>query len=483
MNVKPLRVAMCYPNFSWTQDGFSDWNTFPHSLCILAAVIRDFCEVEIIDSAREALSQEAFADRIAQGGYDVIGISVPMDVFATAGHLAVSLARKAAPKSTVVMGGVYPTMNPAQAVSDINLDYAILGEGEEVFPALLRHLGDGGPLPESGLAFRKDGTPVIQTRSRFIENLDALPFPAYDLIDFSSYANWFSSKSMNRPLLFPYAEILSSRGCPQNCCFCQVIHISGRKLRPRSADNVLDEIAFLRERYDVKSLLFTDDNIVAIRQRAMDLFTGMCDRKLAMPWKAVAMAVFRLDKELIDAMVASGCQNMNISIESGNPRVLKEIINKPINLEHAKKMTAYARSQGMFVSANFVIGMPGETWEEIRDSFRYAEELGADYIRFVPAIPLRHTRLWEICETSNAFMDGFDPNDALWYKGYIKSPHFDSKEITLLAAYEWDRINFSSPERTHRIANVLGACMDEVQEMRRETRRRALNRIIMDVNE
>jgi MoaA/NifB/PqqE/SkfB family radical SAM enzyme len=236
-------------------------------------------------------------------------------------------------------------------------------------------------------------------------------------------------------------------------------------------------MAYFRENYGVRSLVFVDDNLLAARPRAMEIFRGMVDRNLKMPWKANAIAVFRLDEFLLDAMAESGCQYICVAIESGSPRVLRDIINKPVDLGQARRMTEAAQSRGIFVAANFMVGFPGETWNEIRQTLRFAEELGADYCKIFSPIPLRHTRLWELCEDGGAFAPGFDPNRVSWNKGQITSPHFDDRELTLLRAYEWDRINFSSPERIARTAAMMGIEVDELERIRKDTRKLALDRI------
>lgn len=473
------KVALCFPNFSWRQAEESFlWQMIPHTLCLLAATIRDMCDVDIVDANKERLSTQEFMDRIALGKYDLVGVSVLMDLFASTGHLAVSLVKKSRPEAITVMGGVYTTMNPRGAMEgNDDLDFACIGEGEELLPDLIRCLFQEGPMPKNGLAYREKGKVVVQSRTPFITNLDALPRPAYDLIDFASYASWYTRKAVDGPLELPFVDIMTSRGCPQSCCFCQAVHISGNTIRVKSAQTVLEEIEFFKNKYGIRSLNFVDDNLIAVRKRAIDIFDGMVQRDLAVPWKTGAIAVFRLDEDLLDHMVASGCKYIGIAIESGVPRVLKEIIGKPVDLEHAKRMTVAAQKRGIFVTANFVIGFPGETWEEIRRTLAFAEEINVDYAKIFSAVPLPHTKLWEMCEDSDAFAPGFDSGEVSWNQGQITSPYFDRKELTLLRAYEWDRINFRSEKRIRAIADAMSISVEELDHIRRNTRRTALGRL------
>ena len=162
---------------------------------------------------------------------------------------------------------------------------------------------------------------------------------------------------------------------PRRCSFCQVPSLQGSYFRQRSPDHVCDEIEWLREEYGIKEIVFDDDNMLTNTKRAKDLFKRMIERGLKMPWWYSSVAVWRLDEEMIDLMIESGLQNMNIAIEAGSERITRNIVLKPLDYEHAKKMIAYARKKGLFVAANFIIGFPTETWEEIRETIKVAENL------------------------------------------------------------------------------------------------------------
>lgn len=469
------KIALCFPNFNWLQaNPMYLWHMFPDTLCLLAAAVRELCDATIIDANKENLSPEEFQARIADGGFDLVGISVLMDGMSGAGHLAVSLAKRARPGCKTVMGGVYPTMSPAHAMANPELDFVCIGEGEESFPRLIRHLFLGGDMPDKGFAYRNGNEVAIQARAPFVEDLDALPAPAYDLVDYGSYTTAYARKTVDGPVALPYVDIVTARGCPQNCSFCQAIHISGRKIRVKSAEKVLEELEYFKERYGIRSFIFMDDNTFTVRQRIDAILQGLIERRYDLPWKSAATPVFRLDEKLLTLMAGSGCRYICVAIESGTPRVLKEVIGKPVDLVHAKKMIALARSLGIFVAANFIIGFPGETWEEIRQTVRVAEELEVDYMKLFSAIPLPHTRLWDICERDGLFAPGFDSYSINWNKGQIRSRHYDDRELTILRAYEWDRINFSTPEKIRKTADMMGVSIAELNAIRRNTRDSAL---------
>lgn len=451
-----MKVVLVVPNFRWgDSDTNTLWHYIPYNLCLLASAVKDLCEVTIVDAYKDNISVKEFHKRLKQLNPDLVGITVLFDQYAQSGHVAALIAKRLGVK--VVMGGVYATTNPEQVMEDENIDYVVIGEGEKMFKylvaTLMRH-----DIPKSYF---------IADR---IYDLDNIPLPSYNLIDFEKYSHSAERKSVDSPRDYPYARIMTSRGCPMNCCFCQVGTISGTEFRSRSATNVLDEIQWLKEVYGIRSLIFDDDNLLHDKKRAREIFQGMIDRGLVMPWVSIGLAVFKLDKDLLALMRASGCEYIAIAIESGTKRVLKEIINKPIDLDYAKAMVQIARDQGIYVTANFIVGFPTETWDEIRQTIQCAEDIGVDYVKIFHAVPLPHTRLWDLCEQTGAFHRN---NDFKWSKGNIDTKEFSSDDLTILRAYEWDRINFSNPDKRERTREMMGVSEGELEEIRKSTLRNA----------
>ncbi|WP_031480995.1 B12-binding domain-containing radical SAM protein [Maridesulfovibrio frigidus] len=464
------KVCLIIPNYNWAADDERIlWHIIPYNLCLLAAIIENDYDVTILDAYAENLTEEQFKDKLLQLKPDVVGLTVLMDQFAAAGHRCAAITKELLPKASVILGGVYATVDPETAIEDDNIDYVIYGEGEVAFTDLIKHLLSNGPLPAKGIVYKQNGKIINNGRADFVQNLDDFPLPAYHLIDYEKYTLSAPRKSVDGPRAFPFARIISSRGCPINCCFCQVKKIMGLKFRPRSANSVLDEIAWLKETYGIKSLIFDDDNLFTDRQRGIDILQGMIDRGLAMPWSSIATAVFMLDEELMDLIHRSGCEYMSISIESGTQRVLKEIIGKPIKFDHAKKMVKLAREKGIYVSAAFIVGFPTETWDEIRKTISYAEELETDYTKIFAAVPMRHTKLWDLCVEHNSFKKDFSVENISWHSGQIEGDEFTINDLTILRTYEWDRINFKTPEKIKNTADIMGITEEELLKIRRDT--------------
>jgi len=474
-----LKVMLVVPNMQWAcWDINTLWHYWPYGLCLLAAMVEDLCEITIVDANQRKISEDQFRKEVQRKNPDIVGITVLMDQYGPAGHKAAAIVKDVSPKSCVFIGGVYATMNAEDVIRDKNIDYVFIGESEFTFRDFVQHrLGQKKDLPSKGLCYRQKGRIINTGSADFIQDLDQIPPPAYHLIDFHEYSKGVDRKSVDSPRAYPYARIVTSRGCPVGCNFCQVEFIMGKKFRARSAKNVLKEIAFLKETYGVKSLIFDDDNLLMDKKRAVAIFQGMIDQGLAMPWTSIGLAVFKLDEELIKLMRKSGCSYISVAIESGNKRVLKEIIRKPVNFDYAKKMIKAAQQEGIYVAGNFIVGFPTETWGEIRETVQFAQDSGIDYMKLFAAIPLRHTRLWDLCVKEKAFKKGFNENDKRWSTGQIETPNFSADDLTILRAYEWDRVNFTDPQKRERTAKMMGVTEEELLEIRMRTLKNAIKNI------
>lgn len=469
-----LKVMLTYPNVKWTKwDSATSWTFHPYNLGLLASMIRDKYDVEIFDSTMEDVSREDFGKTIAEKKPDVLGISVLVNEYGEIANIAAKIAKEAYPAIKIVAGGVHAMSSPSRLVADTNIDYVVRGEGEYAFRDLCSFLNGNGKIPERGVTYRKDGQLIDGGVTAFVQNLDRIPFPAYDLVDFKKYTMKTQRESVDSPREPPFTGMRTSRGCPYTCCFCEIDSIAGRKTRFRSLENVASEIEWLIHDYGIKSLAFYDDNLIVDPKRAKDLFRMMAERKYNLKWNNPGTALYKIDEEMMDLMKKSGCVGLNVAIESGNERVLRDIVHKPLNLEFAKKTLKMMKKYDIFLAANFVVGFPGETWDEIRQTIKFAEEIDVDYVKIYNATPFPNTALYNVAKEQDLFREGFDDNKLLWREGWLKSSEFRPQDLKILRAYEWDRINFSNPEKRKKIANVMGITEERLNEIRKETLEKA----------
>ena len=469
--MKIEKIVLVQPNLRWIDWNFKTlWEIHPVSLCLIGAMIEDQYEVVIVDANIEDMKEEEFKQRIAELEPDLVGITLLTMEYGKTAHIAARLVKELDMGIVTVLGGIYASQAPEIAGEDPNLDYLVLGEGEYVFPQLLDYIQGNGEMPERGVSPWVDGRRLPACKAPFIQDLDALPMPAYHLADYARYANTLQRISVDSPRTLPYARIITSRGCPIGCTFCEIESIAGKPFRSRSVSNVIKEMKYLIDNYGITSIIFDDDNLYINRKRTKDLCNAMVAEGLNLKWNAIAVSVFYLNDEILEAMAASGCEYVDMAIESGVERVLKEIVHKPVKLDYVRLMVDKAKSLGIDVNTHFIIGFPGETWEEIRETIRYAESLDADYTKFFIYQPLPNTPLYKTVMEQKSLRGGVNMKTELnWSDSQIISDEFTSQDLRVLRAYEWDRINFTSHEKMLNIARMMRISVEKLNKLRKDT--------------
>ncbi len=462
------RVLMVIPNQRWAFPN-TYWSIHPYAVCTLIAMIRDFCQVGFLDANVDDMSLEEFRRRVSDFGPEIMGVSVLSGSYRDAGYRACQVAKELNPQTVTVMGGVFVTADPRRAMLCPQVDYGVIGEGEYVFPELIHYITGRNPEPPAeGVVLRTGRDLEVRPQRHYIEDLDALPFPDYSLLDFRKYSTEFKH-TVDAPRRIPYGKIITSRGCPIGCVFCEVEHIAGKRTRSKSPGRVIEEIQFMIDHFGIKSVEFLDDQLLHPRRRFKEILRRMIEKDWDLVWNAQNVSVFYLDEEMLELMAASKCAYVSMAVESGSPRVLKEIINKPVDIEHAKKMAAYARKLGMDTCSLYVIGFPGETWDEIRQTIRLAEEIGTDYVKINVAAPFPGTRLFDLARQTGALPPDLDLDRIEWGVSRLNTDQFTADQLNILRAMEWDRINFATREKQEKLARMMSLSLAELQEIRRQT--------------
>jgi magnesium-protoporphyrin IX monomethyl ester (oxidative) cyclase len=461
----------------------------PLGLAYLAAAVADDVEVEILDAVIEAfenrmnlgggyyvygLGFEDIREKIESYSPDLVGVSSLFTEERRNAHRVCAMAKSVDPDILTVMGGVHPTVLASDVMSDPNVDYVVIGEGEETFRALIRKLNSGQSIAEiDGLAFRDAGEIRINPKTSYIQNLDSVPLPARHKIPLLRYSTC-AEKAIRYPAkAHPYTTLLSSRGCPAKCIFCSSTLMYGPKFRPRSPASVLGEIEQLIARWGIRELDFFDDNLTYQRDRAMAIFDGMIEHKMNLHWVAGnGLAIYSLDDELLEKMKASGCYRVHIAVESGVQKVLSKIIRKPLDLKRVPGIVKKAQSLGMETVGFFVIGFPGETMKEIRQTAAFAEQLEMDYVTFQIASPHPGTRLYEVCKQNGYLTPDFSLDNLSTSVGHIITGEFAPEALERIRVLEWDRINFRSESQCAKLCAMMGLTRDELEKRRKTTRER-----------
>lgn len=379
--------------------------TPPLGLGYLAACVRARGhEAAIIDLARERAGAEKGAALVKAQAPDLIGLGIMSSAYLPAKELVAAI-RQELPDTPLVIGGPHVTALAEDAMEDFGVDLAMTGECEQSFPELVEAMAAGGSLdggslagsPQDGsplnngrldgipgLCFR-DGGIVVGERGDFTDDLDSLPFPAWDLMDPRSYPD-LPHQLLHKK--FPVAPVMTSRGCPYDCSFCASTALWGRGWRTRSAENVVDEIEMLVRDFDVKEIHFEDDNFTLKASHAAAVCEEILRRGIDIVWACPnGVRIDTLDDDLLELMRRSGCYSLGFGIESGSQAVLEKN-NKKLKLDRVADQVEMVKRHGIEAFGFFIIGLPGETVETIRETIRFARRVPFDRANFGLLSPL-----------------------------------------------------------------------------------------------
>ena len=347
---------------------------------------------------RVGLSTQQIKDRISYYQPQIAGVSSMFTAYAPDAHRVAKITKSLNPNTLVVFCGAHASILPESVLSYKNVDLVVVGEGEETMLYIATRFSLKQKLNHiPGTVSRLQNGRILKNPPRpYIQNLESLPLPARHLLPMDLYLNATKNISHSYTYRSPSTPIITSRGCPGNCIYCAVPGIWGRTWRPHSAKRIVDEIQFLAQRYGVKEIQFLDDNISVNRQRLVEICDLIIQRKIDVKWTTPnGIAIWTLDKSLLQKMKQSGCYRLTFGIETGHPETQK-FIRKHLDLNKAKKIIKTASSLGLWIFSTYIIGFPYETESLIKTTFNYAISSYSDFVVFILLMPFPHTDVTQI---------------------------------------------------------------------------------------
>ncbi len=390
--------------------------------------------VAIVDGLADNLDDAAIVARCTDA--DLVGIGVMSDTLARSAALSQALA---AAGKAVVVGGPHATALPAQTLEATGARFCVVGEGEASLAALLEALSDPGSIP--GVWERGVGMPEPRP---LVADLDALPFPAWDLMHPRRYQLAPHGAFVAR---FPVAPIVTSRGCPCACSFCASPGLWGGGIRFRSPGNVLDEIELLVKRYGVREIHFEDDNLTLRRPHVTAICEGILSRGLDISWAAPnGVRVDTLDRPLLQLMKRSGCSLLAFGVESGSPEILRGV-GKGTTLAAISRAIDMTAQVGIDTQGFFIFGLPGETEQTIEQTLRFACDSRLDRAQFLLLDVLPGSRLYgELAPSSPSTGDARSFQQLTWCP-----PGLDPKLLARTPARAFRRFFLRHPRRVAKL--------------------------------
>lgn len=391
-DIKRIAFVNPYPYYA---KGVNEATLYPPlGLAYLSAVLeKQNIECKIIEGAAYRLTPKEIYRQIREFRPDAVGITSNIITARAALELGGGIKKRFG-HLPVLFGGPYATAEDDYVLKRTHADVVVRGEGETTIVDIIRNTRDLSSV--KGITYRR-GNRVVRTPAReLIEDIDSIPFPAYHLLpDF----RYYRSRSRREPIGF----LLSSRGCPYGCIYCNK-NIFGRRFRMRSAANVMTEIELLVGRYKVKQIDILDDNFTLYVARAERIFREVIKRNIRVLFNFQnGIRADRLTPGLVKIMKQAGVYKTGIGIESGDPGIQK-IIKKSLSLARVKRAIKMLRREGIIVVGFFMIGIPGENSDTIEKTIRFAIDVNPHIANFSVVVPLPQTELFDMVKTGGKFL-------------------------------------------------------------------------------
>jgi len=414
-----MRICLIRPPIVVPKRNATTMFTPPIGLAYIAASLRQGGhQVSVLDAVGESLDTrdpapndcffyglppEHVAARIP-AEVDLIGIQFGFSFeWPTCRDLS-RLIRDRFPDTPIIAGGEHLSAMPSQSLRMSSVDIAVIGEGEETIRELVTAIESGkAQLSDiSGIAYKEaSGEVIFNTRRPRVRAIDDIPWPAWDLLPIENYLDRELGFGVNRGRSMP---ILASRGCPYQCTFCSSPSMWTTRWLARDPDRVLDEIVYYQRTYGATNFDFYDLTAIVKKSWIVDFCEKVQERGLNMTWQLPSGTRSEaIDQEVADLLYRSGCRNLTYAPESGSIHTLSKI-KKRVDLDMMIRSMEYSARAGINVKANFMVGFPGESWADVKETFAYISRLAWARVHDISIwsfVPYPGCELFEVVPLAN----------------------------------------------------------------------------------
>jgi anaerobic magnesium-protoporphyrin IX monomethyl ester cyclase len=389
----------------------------PLGLGYIAASLRQAgYSVSIKDALAEQMSWSDLDNFLKSERPDILGLNTMTPVI-DAAFAAIRIARSYV--STIIVGGPHVSVWKQDIFQQCpEIDFGVVGEGEQTVVELVRSLESGEPSKSVPGVICRD---YVGSPRALIADLDTLPFPARDLLPFDKY---------HYPLLKgkSVTTLFTSRGCPFHCIFCDK-SVFGSRWRARSAANTLLEVDEIVTKFNIKSFIIYDDLFTVNKERVREFCEGILKRGYELDWKCESR-VNLVDLETLKLMKRAGCSMIAYGVESGNQHGL-DYLKKKIKIKEIQRAFTITHQAGIETMAYFILGIPVESYEDELQTIKFAKEINSTYVQFSVLSPLYGTKLFEEAMEKGWYreINAKNPIDQDLKKPVIMSPNWDSEKF------------------------------------------------------
>ena len=384
-------ILLVYPPYTYTR------KSPPLGLAYIASALEGAgYSVKILDMSAVGMDWVDFISQVKRIRPRIAGISFMTNQFKEAIKASLIL-KEINSEVPIIVGGPHASALPGEILSNDSIDFVVIGEGENTMRELVAHLlnGEDRCSQISGIAYRdKDtGETVLTAPREFISDLDSLPFPAWHLLAIERYSVLATGAQAAKRIV----TILSSRGCPNQCIFCDSHTVFGRKFRARSAENIFAEVMYLKEKFNISQFDFADDTITIDKERMMKLCNLIIDSNLMINWMC-NVRVNTVDGQMLGIMRRAGCVRVDLGVESGDTMVLAAI-KKGITLERIKLAHKLAQASGIKTNSFLMVGNLREDFNSVKKTVEFVRDFVED-ANVAIATPYPGTELYQVAKSN-----------------------------------------------------------------------------------
>lgn len=383
---------------------------------IASALLPAGCQIKVVDGALYDLSVEEIVKRALSIDPQFVGISCTTPLYYQAVAI-IDLIKKRSPATTVIMGGPHVSALPEPTLNTSKTDFICIGEGEESVVAIIDHvLSKKDPADIPGIAYNWRGYQgytreyrlrLHQPKTETVQAIDLnkIPIPARELFDWREYVDYA------RDVIEPQTQAMFSRGCPGKCVFCGA---ANTLVRSRNIDNIFEELEQI-QKMGIKNIVIIDDTYTNKKTVLLAISNGIIERGIKLNI-TVQLRLDQIDEEICEALYKSGVRYVGPGIESGNDTIIKQIGKGPkATKDNMRKKIRLLQNYDWKIRCSYVMGMPGETEEQIMETIEFAKELGADENAFSIIVPYPDSRLWQLAKEKGKVHDYMDFSKFLYY--------------------------------------------------------------------
>lgn len=429
-----MKVLLIHPPISMTEDTSPYFNSLPLGLGYIAATLeKNGIDVKIIDAYVLGLDARRLEKELDDYSPDIVGVSI-VTPRAKQGLEIAKIVKNKSPKTHMVLGGPHISAIGEKVIEEDAVDVTVFGEGEITMLELVNALGSGGNLANiASIMYKENGVVKTTMTRQLMKQLDQLPHPAYHLLPIGQ-GKYNPPGAWSRGGRGNYANMTTSRGCPHTCSYCDVHVTSGNKYRVHSPEYVVEEMENLYKNFNVRNYSFRDSIFTLNKKRIMRICELIHERGLHKDISWVCNGrVNYVDEELLRAMKSAGCWQVQYGVESGNQAILDKAA-RGTTINQIKEAFALTKKTGLNVHGYFMVGLPGETKETVKDTVKLAKEISPDLIGFSIAIPFPGTDFYNWA-VKNDHLRIEDWNSFVYNTAIVETPKMSIQDV--LDAQTW----------------------------------------------